>query len=115
IREMLSDPAFANEGAALVKAFAEAGGESVGQELDRRLQEELKFWRATAPALAEGWWNQDANPHAPLRERYMQTRELVLALERTHYRPASITAEQLGSFWGSLPQLNDASGLNQLV
>lgn len=36
IREMLSDPAFADDGAELVKAFAEARGESVGEELDRR-------------------------------------------------------------------------------
>lgn len=40
IREMLSDPAFADEGAELVKAFAEAGGKSVGEELDVRLQEQ---------------------------------------------------------------------------
>jgi hypothetical protein len=115
IREMLSDPAFADEGAALVKAFAEAGGESVGEELDRRLQEQLTFWRTTAPTLSVGWWNQDATPHAPLRERYAQTRELVLALERVHYRPASTTAEQLGNFWRSLPQLNDPSGLNEMA
>jgi hypothetical protein len=115
IREMLSDPAFADEGAALVKAFAEAGGESVGEELDRRLQEQLTFWQATAPTLSLGWWNQDVTLHAPLRERYGQTWELVLALEHAHYGPASITAEQLGNFWRSLPQLNDPSGPNEMA
>lgn len=115
IREMLSGPAFADEGAELVKAFAEAGGESVGEELDMRLQEQLRFWQATAPGLSVGWWNQDVTPHAPLRERYMQTWELVLALERVHYRQAFTTVEQLGNLWRSLPQLNDASGLNQMV
>lgn len=115
IREMLADPAFADEGAELVKAFAEAGGESVGKELNMRLQEQVKFWQATAPTLSVGWWNQDASPHAPLRERYMQTWELVLALERVHYQPASTTAEQLGSLWRSLPQLNDSSGLDQMA
>jgi hypothetical protein len=115
IREMLADPAFADEGAELVKAFASAGGESVGEELDGRLQEQLRFWQATAPTLPVGWWNQDATPHAPLREKYMQTRELVLALEHLHYRPALITAEVLSNFWRSLPQLNDASGLNEII
>jgi len=115
IREMLSDPTFADEGAALVKVFAEAGGESVGEELDRRLRAQLTFWQATAPTLSVGWWNQDVTPHAPLRERYGQTWELVLALERVHYRPASTTAEQLGNFWRSLPQLNDPSGLNEMA
>lgn len=115
IREMLSDPAFADDGAELVKAFAEAGGESVGEELDRRLQEQLSFWQVTGPTLSLGWWNQDPTPHAPLRDRYVQTLELVHALKRVHYRPASITAEQLGNLWRSLPQLNDPSGLNQMV
>ena len=115
IREMLSDPAFVDEGTELVKAFAEAGGESVGEELNLRLQEQVRFWQATGPTLSVGWWNQDATPHAPLRERYTQTWELVLALERVHYRPASATAKQLGAFWRSLPQLNDASGLNQMA
>jgi hypothetical protein len=115
IREMLSDPAFADDGAELVKALAEAGGESVGEELDRRLQEQLTFWQATGPTLSLGWWNQDPTSRAPLRNRYVQTLEVVRALERVHYRPASITAEQLGNLWRSLPQLNDPSGLNQMV
>lgn len=115
IREMLADPAFVDEGAELVKAFAEAGGESVGEELNVRLQEQVKFWQVVAPTLSVGWWNQDASPHAPLRERYTQTWELVLALERLHYKPASTTAEQLGNLWRSLPQLNDSSGLDQMV
>lgn len=115
IREMLHDPAFADDGAELVRAFAQAGGESVGEELAQRLQEQLTFWQATGPTLSLGWWNQDPNSHAPLRNRYVQTLELVRALERVHYRPASITAEQLGNLWRSLPQLNDPSGLNQMV
>jgi hypothetical protein len=115
IRKLLSEPAFSDEGAELIKVFAEAGGESVGEELEMRLQEQLRFWQATAPTLPVGWWNQDATPHAPLRESYMKTWELVVALEHLHYRPASDTAKQLGDFWRSLPQLNDASGLDQMV
>ena len=115
IREMLSDPAFADESAELVKTFAEAGGESVGEELNRDLQEQLQFWQATGPTLSLGWWNQDPNPHAPLRDRYVQTLELVRALGRAHYRPASNTAEQLGNLWRSLPQLDDPSGLSQMA
>ena len=115
IREMLADPAFADEGAEFVRVFAEAGGESVGKELNMRLREQVKFWEATAPTLSIGWWNQDASPHAPLRERYMQTWELVLALERVHYQPASTTAEQLGNLWRSLPQLNDPSGFDRMA
>jgi hypothetical protein len=115
IRGMLNDPAFGDEAAELVKAFVEAGGEAVGEELTNRLQQELAFWQATAPSLSQGWWNQDAALHAPLRERYSQTFQLILELERTHYTSALITAKNLGNLWRSLPQLNDPSGLNQMA
>jgi hypothetical protein len=94
---MLADPAFA-EAPELVRSLAEAGGEQVGEELNRCLQKGLTFWQATAPSLSLGWWNEDATPHAPLRERYMLTFQLVLALEHTQFTPASITATQLGDF-----------------
>lgn len=112
---MLNDPAFGDEAGELVKALVEAGGEAVGVELTSRLQQELAFWQATGPSLSQGWWNQDPTPHAPLRERYSQTFQLILGLERTHYTPALITATNLGNLWRSLPQLNDPSGLNQMA
>ena len=112
---MLDDPAFADDAPELVRSLAEAGGEQVGEELNSRLQKELVFWQTTAPSLSSGRWNQDATPHAPLRERYLLTLQLVLALERTQFTPASTSATQLGDFWRSLPQLNDSSGLNQMV
>jgi hypothetical protein len=115
IRGMLDDPAFADEAAELIKAFVGAGGEAVGEELNSRLQRELAFWKAMAPSLSQGWWNQDPTPHAPLRERYGQTLELVRGLDRTHYVPALTTAMQLGEFWRSLPQLNDPTGINQMA
>ena len=115
IRGMLDDPAFAHEKTELVKTFVEAGGEAVGEELNSRLQQELAFWQATAPSLPQGWWNQDPAPHAALREKYLQTFQLILGLERTHYAPALNTAKHLGNLWRSLPQLNDPSGLNQMV
>jgi hypothetical protein len=42
IREMLSDPAFADEGAELVKEFAVAGGESVAEELNGCRSERIR-------------------------------------------------------------------------
>jgi hypothetical protein len=112
---MLDNPAFADEAGELVKAFVDAGGESVGEELNNRLKRDLTFWQTTAPGLSQGWWNQDPSPHAPLREKYVQTIELIRGLDRAHYKPALATTRQLGNLWRSLPQLNDPSGLNQVV
>lgn len=115
IRGMLDDPAFADEAADLIKAYVEAGGETIGEELNVRLQRDLAFWQATAAFLSQGWWNQDPTPHAPLRKRYNQTFQLILGLEHTHYSTASSTVVQLRDLWRSLPQLNDPSGLNQMA
>ena len=64
IRGMLDDPAFSGEVEELTKMYSEAVGEGAGEELDRRLQQELSFWRAAGPVLARGWWNKDARPRA---------------------------------------------------
>jgi hypothetical protein len=115
IREMMNNPAFEHEVEDLIKAYSEAGGEAAGQELNARFREALSFWRATGPYLSPGWWNQDPTPHAPLREKYGQTIQLIRGLELTHYSAALGTAIQLRDFWRSLPQLNDPSGLNQIA
>jgi hypothetical protein len=67
ISRMLDDPAFSDEASELVIALVKAGGEAVGEELNRRLQQDLAFWRSTGPSLSEGWWNEDPRPQAPLQ------------------------------------------------
>jgi hypothetical protein len=115
IRGMLDDPSFANEAAALVQALVRAGGNAVGEELNSRLRQDLAFWRATGPTLPQGWWNQDPSPPAPLRDRYSQTEQLIVGLEKTHYEGALKTALELRDFWRSLPQLNDPTGINRMA
>ena len=112
---MLDDPSFGAEADGLIKTLVEAGGETVGEELNGRLRRELAFWKTAGPNLTPGWWNQDLNSGTPLRGRYSQTYELIVALESTHYSPARKTAIELRDLWRSLPQLNDSSGLNQMA
>ena len=115
IREMLDDPAFADEGTQLIKALVQAGGRSVGEELHTRLQQNLAFWKSVGPSLSRDWWNEDANPPSPLRQRYSQTLQLIVGLEQVHYSPALHTVKNLRDFWRSLPQLNDERGLDQMA
>jgi hypothetical protein len=115
ILAMLDDPSFGAEADGLIKALVRAGGETVGEELNSRLRRELAFWKTAGPNLTQGWWNQDLNRGTPLRGRYSQTYELIIALESTHYSPARKTAIELRDLWRSLPQLNDPSGLNQIA
>jgi hypothetical protein len=115
IRGMLNDNAFAGDAAPLVAAYAAAGGEALGEDLNARLREELKFWRSVAPSLPLGWWNPIGLPdREAFQRRYMLTLRLVQALQQLHYGPALPTARQLSDFWKSVPQLEDRSGLSQL-
>jgi len=70
---MLDDPSFGAEADGLIKTLVEAGGETVGEELNGRLRRELAFWKTAGPNLTPGWWNQDLNSGTPLRGRYSQT------------------------------------------
>ena len=105
IRPMLDDPVYKLDADDLINAYAEAGGDSAGEELNNRLQKELAFWEKTGPTLQQGWWGQDVKPDAPLRLRYSQTIQLIRCLHRTHYKPALKTAVELRDFWRSQPQL----------
>jgi hypothetical protein len=111
----LDNPAFADEASELVVALVKAGGASVGEELNNRLQRDFAFWKSTGPTLSPGWWNADPRIHTRLRDRYAQTYQLIVGLEQTRYSASLNTAIQLRDFWRSLPQLNDPSGLDQIV
>lgn len=115
IEELLDDPAYSERASELVDAMVNAGGKEVGGELNRRLERDLAFWVRTGPSLSPGWWNDDPTPSSPLRNRYSQTYRLVYGLEQTGYPGALNTAIKLRDFWRSLPQLDDQSGLSQMV
>jgi hypothetical protein len=54
LREMLEDPAFREEATGLIKALAAAGGHTVGEELNSRLQRELVFLEKRRTDSARG-------------------------------------------------------------
>jgi hypothetical protein len=115
IRGMLDETAFADQASELVEALVKAGGKGVGEDLNRRLLQELAFWKSAAPSLPVGWWNVDPSIHAPLREEYGKALQLVIGIGQIRYFPALASVTQLRNFWRSLPQLNDPSGLDQMV
>lgn len=110
ISGMLDDPAFADQESDLIDDLATAGGWQAGKELHRRLANELEFWRTKGPTLLRGWIDRDTSIHAPLRERFWVTRELVVGLGKVRYRPARDTVAELRTFWRSVPQLSDGFG-----
>jgi hypothetical protein len=115
IQQILDKPPVPYDSRDLIGALVEAEGQDAGNELDGLLRQNLDFWRSTGPTLKNGWWNQDATPDTPLRVKYDETIELVRALDHERYSPATRTAAELRDFWLSLPQLNDPSGLDQMV
>lgn len=115
IRRMLDDPSFSRDASALVNALAMAGGEGVAEELNTRLRQDLAFWKSTAPSLSQGWWNQDLNSGTPLRGRYSETYQLLVALEHTHYSPGRTAAIELCAVWSSVPAMSDPSSFDQMA
>jgi hypothetical protein len=95
ISRMLDEFTFADVDPELIHALAEAGGAGAGKEMNRRLQEELRFWKAKGPTLKPGWIDSDVSPHAPLRQRFNMTNELILGLQKTRYPAALMTVIEL--------------------
>jgi hypothetical protein len=115
IRGMLHNDDFAADVPELLEVYAKAGGEALGEDLNTRLQEKLGFWRAMGSTLPRGWWNEIGMPDREAFQRqYMETYQLVVALQKIDYPPALPTARELSAFWKSVPQLNDPSGLNRM-
>ena len=115
LRAMLDDPAYSSVRGETMHAYVVAGGSGIGEELQTLLQRELAFWKATGPKLGKNWWNEDATPEAPLRQRYSETLEIIRGLQTSRTLSALNTAIELRDFWRSLPQLNDPSGINRLA
>jgi hypothetical protein len=115
IRGMLDDPAYTEQAPDLIEAMVKAGGDAVGEDLNRRFQQEVAFWKSAGPSLPHGWWNNDAGPDAPFRAQYLRTYQLIIGLQQTRYPGALNPAEQLRDLWVSLPQLNDPSGIDQIA
>src|SRR5262249_38525749 len=109
------DPEYANVRPGVMGTYVQAGGDGLKEELSSRLKAELAFWKIKGPSLTRGWWNEDARPEAPLRQRYMATLELLRGLKASRPISALNPAIQLRDFWRSLPQLNDPSGINQMA
>lgn len=115
LRAMLDNPEYSKLKEGVIHAYVQAGGAALGEELSERLKSELAFWKVTGPSLARGWWNQDATPDAPLRQRYSVTLEIVRALGDSRPSSALNAVIELRDLWRSLSQLNDPSGVDQMA
>lgn len=108
IRQMLDDTRFADEKPDLIKALANAGGEAVSEQLTFLLEKEVSFWRSAGASLSQDWWNEDTRLNAPLRIRYLETYEILIALQKLSHPPSNSVRELL-DVWGSFPALSKTS------
>ncbi len=112
---LVDDPTVPCDASQLVEILMKAGGSGVGPDMATRLSQELVFWKSAASSLHQGWWNADPTIHAPLRQHYGKTLQLVVGLRQIGFAPALATLVQLRDFWRSQPQLNDSTGLDQMA
>ena len=115
IEDMLDDASYDSETGMLIWALEKAGGDSVAPFLGILFEREVVFWEATGPSLSKGWWFANARADAPLRERYGIIMRLIEDLKRMRYQGALEPAKRLHALWTSLPQLDKATGSNDLA
>jgi len=117
LRQMLvksSKPHLTEE---LISALAAAGGPALGGEFTRMLEAELVYWKAKAPSLPVGWWNNlnlGQAELAELRNRYGKTLRILYGLQQMKSKESESAVRQFRDYWRSLPQLEDKSGLTQM-
>ena len=91
-------------------------GPDAGKEMAAILLDERAYWKSVGPTLKTGWWNADpADRRRLLRNRYDLLDTGLRVLAKLSYQPSREVVTPIRDFWSSLPQLNDKSGLNQII
>ncbi|MBA3765699.1 MAG: hypothetical protein H0W99_01675 [Acidobacteria bacterium] len=118
LRKIMNDDSLVETQENAIEAFAQAGGNTVADELTALVEKELKFWQQTAPTLQKGWWNgagfASIDEVEPLRDRYGKVYRALIALKPMRYRPCEKIVTEFRDYWRSLSQLDDKSGLDQI-
>lgn len=96
-----------------VQALAKAHAEAAVSELTELLAADLDFWKAAAPSLRAGWWNDFTMPQPEerrLKARYARTFAVLTVLRRIEAPGAAETLAALRGLWQSYPQLSSVGG-----
>jgi len=96
-----------------IAAMADAGGDSVLPELDAMLQEELAYWKETAPTLKKGWWS--AGPGSPKPWiRYGNLFALLHAFKKHPYPPARQHITAVRDFFRAQPVFEEDNRITRI-
>ena len=116
--QILADPQKSDIHSKVVGAMALIKGSNVDNKLTELFEQDVALWQKTGPKLKRGWWNGTGlSPkmnRRQLRNLYSRTLAYVYALKKRHVTQARKPLDRFHSFWRSLPQLDDPSGLNQM-
>ena len=113
LKEMIGNDAYGQS--EVIKAIAEASGTDAGQENVAILEKEFAFWKAKAPELDVGWWNNAGGSYDSeawsrlnkLRNRYGIMYSGLWILRNHPYPPSRELVTQILEFWTSQPQFKD--------
>ena len=117
LRAILQDPEKHRLHRATVKALSAAGGPAVARELTTIVQDQLAYWKKTAPDLKQGWWNGQGlewEEVRVLRNKYGFILEVFYTLRELKDPQCKEAVEAFRDYWRSQPVLEDPSGLTQM-
>lgn len=115
--QILTDPQKADIHNKAVGAIALIKGSNIDKKLTELFEQDVALWQKLGPKLKRGWWSGNGlNPQKvrQYRNLYSRTLAYVYALKKRHVTQARKPLDRFHSFWRSLPQLDDPSGLNQM-
>lgn len=108
LRKMLAREDLLRVHGNLIELMVRLGGQKSGGELVRIVNEELKFWKQTAPKLGKNWWTDvDDDGTMALQTRFLKLLQAVRQLKNLKFAPSRKAVAELRVFWRSLPQLED--------
>ena len=102
----------------LVKLIAKLHNPSGLAFLQDQLRRDVQYWKQTGPTLPTGWWNGPDKVDVAtevMRSRYMRLISTIEGLTASHDTASMAEVKELRALWLAHPQLNDHSGLDQMV
>ncbi|HEX7154958.1 MAG TPA: hypothetical protein VF618_26010 [Thermoanaerobaculia bacterium] len=103
LQRMLADESRSHAHGKVIETLAAIGGSVAREELIHVVAEAHRFFRANAPRLRRGWWNDVDDPrNRELRDRYSHLHAALHALQKVDVADAHPIAE-LCKFWPAVP------------
>jgi hypothetical protein len=101
LRKLANQDSLWNCQTTVLETLANVGGQEIGPEITRMLEQELAFWRKEAPGLQRDWFDSST----PVGHRVHKTFALLAGLQVLSFPGCRKAVTELRDLWNSWPNL----------